>query len=99
MSDSAVKNAVGKDGDGDGDVKDLGKRDSNEQVCILTYLVTVFDTFVRMEGSYYLYRARDGMSIEKKYRRRARRRRLPDQLRRRTVYGALCSVGQGSGQP
>ena len=66
MSDSAVKNAVGKDGDGDGDIKDLGKRDSNEQVCVLTYLVNVFDTFVRMEGSYYLYRARDGMSIEKK---------------------------------
>ena len=63
MSDSAVKNAVGKDGDGDGDVKDLGKRDSNEQVCVLTYLVNVFDTFVRMED---LYRARDGMSIEKK---------------------------------
>ena len=30
MSDSAVKNAVGKDGDGDGDAKDLGKRDTGK---------------------------------------------------------------------
>ena len=38
MSDSAVKNAIGKDGDGDGDAKDLGKRDSNEQVCVYLHI-------------------------------------------------------------
>ena len=39
MSVLAVKNAVGKDGDVDGDIREQGKRDSNEQVCGMTYCI------------------------------------------------------------
>ena len=39
MSVLAVKNAVGKDGDVDVDIREQGKRDSNEQVCVMTYYI------------------------------------------------------------
>ena len=64
MSVLAVKNAVGKDGDVDVDIREQGKRDSNEQVCVMTYCIfrmCLMPSYVRNVHTTQMFGARNAI--------------------------------------